>query len=191
MSHLEPPEPKGVHPQVEEAIVKMERKYKTESEIEEEMTNRVENLSKDMKNMKEVLRVFKENEGKVKMENKEKGEDKKESKNKEKMTNAVKKNMKEDGEVVDMRYMNEAEPKMMMISEHTTKSVVSRQWIDGYIEDMELDVNDISVVSCNTRCRIGKTTYLSELMMKFPVVLKTDEGDYVTRDVTANVLDAV
>ena len=69
--------------------------------------------------------------------------------------------MKVDEEIVDMKYMNEGAPKMMLIGEHTTKSVVSSKWMDGYVEDMKLDVNDISVVSCNIRFRIGKRKYLS------------------------------
>jgi len=58
---------------------------------------------------------------------------KKESENKEEMTNAVKKDMKEDEEIVDMRYINERAPKMMFMSELTTKSVASSKWMDGYV----------------------------------------------------------
>ena len=52
ISHLELPEPKFMHPQVEVEKIKMERKYKTESENEDEMTNMLVNLKEDIEEMR-------------------------------------------------------------------------------------------------------------------------------------------
>ena len=98
----------------------MKSKDKRESEIEKEM-KKVETIENKMKEMNELYNMEEEERAKNMKSN-----DKKESENKEEMTNAVKKDMKEDEEIVDMRYMNEGAPKMMIISKHTTKSVVSR-----------------------------------------------------------------
>ena len=64
----------------EEKEVMVNEKYmnKDKKTNEEDMTNRVENLNEDIKEIKEMLRVFLENEEKVKMENMENGEPKKE-----------------------------------------------------------------------------------------------------------------
>ena len=36
---------------------------------------------------------------------------------------------------------------------------------------------------------MGKTVYLSEVEVTFPVVMKTDKGDFVKREVVASVID--
>ena len=46
ISHLDPPEPKGVHLQVEKARVKMKNDYEIEAEM-------IKNLEKKMEEMKE------------------------------------------------------------------------------------------------------------------------------------------
>ena len=37
---------------------------------------------------------------------------------------------------------------------------------------------------------MGKTTYISEVEIRFPIVLKTDEGEYMKRKLTAYIIDA-
>ena len=37
---------------------------------------------------------------------------------------------------------------------------------------------------------MGETTYLSEIEIRFPIVLRTDEGEYMRRQVTAYIIDA-
>ena len=37
---------------------------------------------------------------------------------------------------------------------------------------------------------MGETTYLSEVEIRFPIVLKTDNGDYMKREVTVYIIDA-
>ena len=37
---------------------------------------------------------------------------------------------------------------------------------------------------------MGETTYLSEVEITFPIVLKTDSGDYIKRELTAYIIDA-
>ena len=37
---------------------------------------------------------------------------------------------------------------------------------------------------------MGDTTYLSEIEIRFPIVLKTDEGEYTKRRVTAYIIEA-
>ena len=37
---------------------------------------------------------------------------------------------------------------------------------------------------------MGETTYLSEVEIIFPIVLKTDDGDYIKRELTTSIIDA-
>ena len=70
------------------------------------------------------------------------------------------------------------------------KSVVSREWIEGYLKDMKVDESEIEKKSCCRRFRMGETTYISEIEIRFPIVLKTDVGEYMRRQVTAYIIDA-
>ena len=96
----------------------------------------------------------------------------------------------EEEVVVDVNLMNEGVPKMMLIDSGAPKSVVSREWIDGYIKDMKVDESEIERKSCCRRFRMGETTYISEVEIRFPIVLKTDEGEYMKRKVTGLIMDA-
>ena len=53
-----------------------------------------------------------------------------------------------------------------------------------------MDESDIEIKSCCRRFRMGDTTYLSEIDIRFPIVLKTDEGEYIKRRVTAYIIEA-
>ena len=50
---------------------------------------------------------------------------------------------------------------------------------------MKVSEDEIEKKSCCRCFRMGETTYLSEVEIRFPVVLKTDNGDYMKREVTA------
>ena len=39
------------------------------------------------------------------------------------------------------------------------------------------------------RFRFGKNLYLSTKEIKFPIKIKIEDGDYIKREVTANVVD--
>ena len=96
----------------------------------------------------------------------------------------------EEEVIVDVKYMNARAPRMMLIDSGAPKSVVSKEWIEGYLKDMKVDESEIEKKSCCRRFRMGETTYLSEVEIRFPIVLKTDNGDYMKREVTAYIIDA-
>ena len=74
--------------------------------------------------------------------------------------------------------MNAGPPRMMLIDSGATKSVVSKEWIEGYLKYI-----------CR-HFRMVETTYLSEVEIRFPIVLKTDHGDNMKAEVTAYIIDA-
>ena len=62
--------------------------------------------------------------------------------------------------------------------------------IEGYSKDMKVGEEDVKKKSCYRCFRLEETTYLSEVEISFPIVLKTDSGDYVRRELTAYIIDA-
>ena len=66
---------------------------------------------------------------------------------------------------------------MILVDCGAPKSVVSREWIEGYLKDMKLHETEIKRRSYYKRFRMGETTYLSEVEITFPIVLKTEDGD--------------
>ena len=91
--------------------------------------------------------------------------------------------------IVDEKYMDIRSPKCMLIASGVKKSVVSREWIEGYLKDKKIDEDEINRKSCCRRFRMGDTAYLSEVEIRFPILLKTVMGDYIKREVTANIID--
>lgn len=54
---------------------------------------------------------------------------------------------------------------------------------------MKVDESERERKSCCRRFRMGKTTYISEVEIRFPIVLKTDEGEYLKRKLTTYIID--
>ena len=96
----------------------------------------------------------------------------------------------EEDVVIDVNLINDGAARMMLVDCGAPKSVVSREWIEGYLKDMKVDESEIERRSCCRRFRMGETTYLSEIEITFPVVLKTEDGDYIRRKVIAYIIDA-
>ena len=79
---------------------------------------------------------------------------------------------------------------MMLIAMGVRKSVVSREWIREYLEDMKVYNSEIKEKRSYRSFKMGERTYLSEVEVRFPIVLKTDSGEYIKREVKANMIDA-
>ena len=97
--------------------------------------------------------------------------------------------VEEDG-TVDVKFINTGALRMMLLDSGAPKSVVSKDWIERYLKDMKVDESEIEKKSCCRRFRMGETTYLSEIEIRFPIVLKTDGGEYMRRQVTVYIIDA-
>ena len=86
--------------------------------------------------------------------------------------------------------MNFGSSSMMLIVIGKKKSIVSREWIREYLEDMKVDNSEIMKKNSDIIFKIGERIYLSEAEVRFPIVLKTDSGDYIKREVKADMIDA-
>ena len=96
----------------------------------------------------------------------------------------------EEEMIVDLKFVNAGAPRMMLIDSGAPKSVVSREWIEGYLKDMKVSEDEVRRKSCYRRFKMGETTYVSQVEIEFPIILKTDGGDYVKRGLIAYMIDA-
>ena len=55
---------------------------------------------------------------------------------------------------------------------------------------MKVDESEIKRKSCCRRFRMGETTYLSEIEITFPIVMKTEDDGYMRRKLIAYMIDA-
>ena len=52
---------------------------------------------------------------------------------------------------------------------------------EKYIEQKEVNEEELEPNGCNRRFRFGENVYLSKSEVKFPIVIKMDNRDYVKR----------
>ena len=92
--------------------------------------------------------------------------------------------------VIDVKYVNAGEERMMLIDSGAPKSIMSSRWFEGYLRDAEVNGEDVKKKSCVQRFRMGKTVYLSEEELIFSIIMKTDEDNFVKREVVANIINS-
>merc|ERR1712030_10354 len=91
---------------------------------------------------------------------------------------------------IDIKYVQKEIDNTMIIDSGAPVSLMSSAWLANYIEEAKVDHEDIVKGSSNRRFRLGKTPYTSPEKVIFPVVIKTDDNDFMKRIVIANVIDS-
>merc|ERR1712030_3592 len=89
---------------------------------------------------------------------------------------------------IDVKYVQKEIDNTMIIDSGAPVSLMSSAWFANYIAEAKVDNEEIVKSSSNRRFRLGKTPYMSTEKVTFPVVMKTDDNDFIKRDVTANVI---
>ena len=92
--------------------------------------------------------------------------------------------------VIHVKYVNNGTDRTMLLENVAPKLIVSSRWLNGYLKDAKVSEEDVKKKACARKFRMGKTVYLSDTEVTFPVVLKTEDRDYIKRDVTASVFNA-
>ena len=77
--------------------------------------------------------------------------------------------------------MNAGAPRMMLIDSWAPKSVVSKERIEAYLKDTKVSEDEIHKKSCYRWFKMGEMTYLSDVDIRFPIVLKNNTEDYIKR----------
>jgi len=91
---------------------------------------------------------------------------------------------------IDIKYVQKEIDNTMIIDSGAPVSLMSSAWFANYIAEAKVDNEEIVKSSSNRRFRLGKTPYISTEKVTFPVVIKTDDNDFMKRIVTANVINS-
>ena len=92
--------------------------------------------------------------------------------------------------MIDVKFVNDGSDRMMLIDSGAQRSIVSSKLLNGYLQDAKVSEEEVKKKACARKFRMGKTVYLSDTEVTFPVVLKTEDRDYVRRNVTGSVINA-
>ena len=92
--------------------------------------------------------------------------------------------------IIDIKYVDESVDNNMIIDSGAPVSIVSADWLARYIKEAKVDETDIVKKGCARRFRLGKTLYVNNVEVTFPIVMKTDKNDFIKRNVVANVIDS-
>merc|ERR1712237_283242 len=91
---------------------------------------------------------------------------------------------------IDIKYVQKEIDNSMIIDSGAPVSLMSSAWLANYIEEAKVDNEEIVKSSSNRRFRLGKTPYISTEKVTFPVVMKTDDNDFMKRNMTANLIQS-
>ena len=61
----------------------------------------------------------------------------------------------EEEMIVDVKIMNAGAPRMILMDSGAPKSVVSKEWIEGYLKDMKVSEDEIQKKSCYRCFKMG------------------------------------
>ena len=86
--------------------------------------------------------------------------------------------------------MNEGQERVMLIDSGAPKSIVSSRWIEGYLKDAKVDKEDVKRKDFTRRFQMEKTVYLSKTEVTFPIIMKTENDDYVKKSIMANIINS-
>ena len=96
------------------------------------------------------------------------------------ITSPVLNNNYGEGEIeINIRYVSNRTGLRMIVDSGAPFSIVSNKWIDRYVKEMEMVMEDIDEKSCRKHFRCEENVHESTKELKFPIVIKTNIGDYI------------
>merc|ERR1712237_300771 len=91
---------------------------------------------------------------------------------------------------IDIKYVQKEIDNTMIIDSGAPVSLMSSAWFANYTAEAKVDNEEIVKSSSKRRFRLGKTPYTSTEKVTFPVIIKTDDNDFMKCRVTANVIQS-
>ena len=92
--------------------------------------------------------------------------------------------------VIDVKFVNDSSERIMLLDNGALRSITSTKWFNGYLQDAKVSEEEVKKISCARKFRMGKTVYLNGTKVTFPIVLKTEDKDYVKKNVIVSVIIA-
>merc|ERR1712105_60980 len=107
-----------------------------------------------------------------------------------KLTTSISTKFVEEEIFIDVKYVEKELENLMIVDSGAPVSLMSSAWLNNYLKEAKIDQSEVERSSSNRRFRLGKTPYVSTEKIKFPVVMKTNQDDFIKREVTANVIES-
>ena len=104
--------------------------------------------------------------------------------------NAINMKFVEEEIVIDVKFVDTCIGSRMIVDSGAPLSIVSSRWLKRYIEEAKVDEYVLEYKNCVTRFRLRKILYVSTSGVKFPIVKKVDNNDFIKREITANIIDS-
>ena len=77
----------------------------------------------------------------------------------------------------------------MILNSCVPFSIVSVKCIRKYVNEKVVDENYLEYRNCVRIFRFRENVYLTTKEVIFPIIVRVEDGDYIRRDVMANVVD--
>ena len=89
----------------------------------------------------------------------------------------------------NVRFLNEAKGMQIIVDSGPPVSIVTSKWIEKYLNNMEVNKDEITEKECNRKFKMGKDIFLSNREITLPIRMKTENDDYIRKVVTVSILD--
>ena len=91
--------------------------------------------------------------------------------------------------VIDVKFVDETRGLKMIVDSGAPLSIVSERWFKRYIEEKAVDERELKYKHCVRRFRMGKNVYMSRKEIRFQIVIRVENDDYIKREMTANIIE--
>ena len=90
---------------------------------------------------------------------------------------------------IDIRFTRNDENGIMIVDNGAPVSLSGNRWIDKYLNENNLDKNNLNVKEVNQRFKFGESRYKSEETIDLPVIMKMKgKGEKIVKQVTTHVV---
>merc|ERR1711881_5761 len=95
----------------------------------------------------------------------------------------------EEEYIMNVRYVNETKGIQMIVDSGAPVSIATSKWMEKYLNEMEVDRNEITERECNRKFKMGESVYKSTKELTLPVRMRTDDDSFVKKMITISVVN--
>ena len=95
----------------------------------------------------------------------------------------------EEEYIMNVRYVNETKGIQMIVDSGAPVSIATSKWMEKYLNEMEVDRNEITERECNRKFKMGENVYKSTKELMLPVRMRTDDDSFIKKMITISVVN--
>merc|ERR1712089_31736 len=108
---------------------------------------------------------------------------------KEKLDKVKESHFVEEEYIMNVRYVNETKGIQMIVGSGAPVSIATSKWMEKYLNEMEVDRNEIIERECNRKFKMGENVYKSTKELTLPVRMRTDDDSFIKKMITISVVN--